>query len=974
MCRIMSDRHWMEYQRGGPYTAPRCSGECFSPIPKPASQYEDISNDPTVFQTDSLPRKGNSDEIDFRYMTSVSNGHLATLVYSPTVYLNGLYNGPTGWSHRARIPSTQALTANISGHPDAKRLYALDVKRGVFEETLTTPTSRVILRLYAHQYYTRLLVSEVTVHRMGDNSDTITVTLANHPGEPSTDINFQPEVDISGEFQNCLSECHYQTGVTLVTESNTTDPRSVHIYNTMVQESVALPAAVTNKTWVFLSSIDMFDEYAKGTFKKALDLLKDDINALYTSHVEAWSKRWARGHIEIDGDTYLSKRIYGSFYYLLSFLPAFDPYIKNNQFYGLSPGGLANGANWTDYQGHVFWDMETWMYPTMLMFHPELAKDMLSYRTYAMGPAYERAAEGGYEGLRFPWESALTGVEQTPDICVPCRENQLHITGDIGLAARQYVTVTRDVDWLQREKGFQMLRDMANFWVTRPTYDKERDTYSINGVMPPDEHAQSINNSAYTNVGAKLSVYFARYAACLAGENATGVVPDSWVDVIDRLFVPFNEEKQYHPEFEGFEDWTDERGVKQADTILLGYPQMWPMTSEVRRNDLVTYEKVTNPLGPAMTWGMFAIGWLELGDEHTAHELFHRSYSPYVREPFKIWTEARSGIGAVNFITGMGGFLQALFFGYGGTRIFTEHMEFDPRVPPGNKALKFIGTNYLGNSLDIEIYTKKVIVITREASTEYPLILRVTGTGAEHWLRQGKEIVIGRVPFSIRTHKVTDCLLPKDEVLRGKNCPHIIARSAWKADNEYATQPTSAAADYVVVDHTAWGMCTDLATCTRAIKHIQDWHQKIGYPDIAYNFLIGEDGRLYEGRGWDVVPGNATDRSQESLSIGLVGVFRCKPANVRIQETLQRLIKCGVELGKINTDYHLVGGTGVEGDMPTVPLAVHCQLRTWKHWVRYILEALGEIFIGRTSGVTIRRGTTVVTCLVMMPRPPFPEG
>lgn len=76
------------------------------------------------------------------------------------------------------------------------------------------------------------------------------------------------------------------------------------------------------------------------------------------------------------------------------------------------------------------------------------------------------------------------------------------------------------------------------------------------GVMPPDEHAQSINNSVYTNVGAKLSVHFARYAACLAGMNATEEVPDDWLEVADKLYLPFNSEGQYHPEFEGFEEWT----------------------------------------------------------------------------------------------------------------------------------------------------------------------------------------------------------------------------------------------------------------------------------------------------------------------------------------------------------------------------------------------------------------------------------
>jgi len=49
---------------------------------------------------------------------------------------------------------------------------------------------------------------------------------------------------------------------------------------------------------------------------------------------------------------------------------------------------------------------------------------------------------------RFPWESAATGVEVTPDCCPETRKYQLHITGDISFAARQYLAATNDINWL----------------------------------------------------------------------------------------------------------------------------------------------------------------------------------------------------------------------------------------------------------------------------------------------------------------------------------------------------------------------------------------------------------------------------------------------------------------------------------------------------------------------------------------------
>ncbi len=76
--------------------------------------------------------------------------------------------------------------------------------------------------------------------------------------------------------------------------------------------------------------------------------------------------------------------------------------------------------------------------------------------------------------------------------------------------------------------------------------------------------------------------------------------------------------------------------IKQADVVLLGFPLMWPMTDQVRQNDLLAYEPLTRIDGPAMTWSMHSIGFLELGDFAKAQQLFQRSYETYVRPPFNV--------------------------------------------------------------------------------------------------------------------------------------------------------------------------------------------------------------------------------------------------------------------------------------------------------------------------------------------------
>lgn len=121
--------------------------------------------------------------------------------------------------------------------------------------------------------------------------------------------------------------------------------------------------------------------------------------------------------------------------------------------------------------------------------------------------------------------------------------------------------------------------------------------FRIEDVLPPDEDAEKkVNNSVYTNIVASLSIHYATYAACLA---KTKPLNESWVTKARCMHIPFDEKRRIHPEYEGYKD----NVIKQADVVLLGFPLMWPMDAEIRKNDLLFYEKKTRITGPAMTWG-----------------------------------------------------------------------------------------------------------------------------------------------------------------------------------------------------------------------------------------------------------------------------------------------------------------------------------------------------------------------------------
>ena len=297
-------------------------------------------------------------------------------------------------------------------------------------------------------------------------------------------------------------------------------------------------------------------------------------------------------------------------------------------------------------------------------------------------------------GSMFPWESALTGVEVCPGEVYG--KNQNHNSGDIAFAVKQYWMATGDVDWMLKY-GIELVFGTAKFWASRVEFDKAKNHYIINDVMPPDEYQYPVNNSVYTNVVAKINLEFATYL----GQRFGKPTPSKWQEIASKMFIPYDEKLRYHPEFEGFDITSKSAYVKQADVILTGFPLMYQMEDDVRENDLRMYAKITDPDGPAMTHSMFTIGWLELGDEAQAEKEFKKNFDQ-VQDPFKIWTEVRHGRGESNFITAAGGYLQSIIFGYGGLRLRETELSFHLHNLPGDKLLTLDGVKYMGNSLRFE--------------------------------------------------------------------------------------------------------------------------------------------------------------------------------------------------------------------------------------------------------------------------------
>ncbi len=362
-------------------------------------------------------------------------------------------------------------------------------------------------------------------------------------------------------------------------------------------------------------------------------------------HQKAWDDLW-KSDITINGDEQAQQDVHSMMYHLYSFTregTAFSP----------SPMGLSG----LGYNGHVFWDTELWMFPAVLVLHPELAKSMIEYRYQRLDAARRNAFSKGYKGAMFPWESADSGVEETP-VWALSGPFEHHITACVAIAAWNYYSVTQDKNWLL-EKGWPILSATADFWTSRVERNGPGH-YDINNVVAADEWAENVDNNAFTNAAAKANLQYATEAA-----KVLGFVPNSdWINVANNISILKMENgvTKEHASYNG-------EGIKQADVNLLSYPLKEITDPKQIRKDLEYYEtRVPDEGTPAMTQAVFTTLYARLGDADKAYQWFRDAYLPNIKPPFRVIAETKGGTNPY-FATGAGGVLQSVMMGFGGLEI-----------------------------------------------------------------------------------------------------------------------------------------------------------------------------------------------------------------------------------------------------------------------------------------------------------------
>jgi len=389
---------------------------------------------------------------------------------------------------------------------------------------------------------------------------------------------------------------------------------------------------------------------------------------LISFHNKAWDELW-KSDIQVEGDDQSQQDIHSMLYHLYSF-------VREGTDMSPSPMGLSG----LGYNGHVFWDTELWMYPSILVLHPEMAKSLVEYRYQRLAAAKRNAFNHGYKGAMFPWESAASGVEETP-VWALSGPFEHHITACVGIAAWNYYCVTQDKEWL-KEKGWPVLKETADFWASRV----ERNgigKYDIKNVVAADEWAENVDNNAWTNAAAKAVLQNATEAAKLLGITAD---PD-WLNVANNIPIlkMDNGVTREHAAYNG-------EGIKQADVNLLAYPLKEVSNPVQIRKDLEYYEtRVPTQGTPAMTQAIFTLLYARLGEGEKAFHFFKDAYVPNLNPPLRVIAETKGGTNPY-FATGAGGIIQSILMGFGGLEITPKGIiQIKSALPKQWKSLTITG-------------------------------------------------------------------------------------------------------------------------------------------------------------------------------------------------------------------------------------------------------------------------------------------
>ena len=482
-----------------------------------------------------------------------------------------------------------------------------------------------------------------------------------------------------------------------------------------------------------------FQEAGREAVEEMRSLRRSEFQSLLDASAERWAERWAAMDVRIEGDDFSQLAIRFAEYHLNIMAPVHDDRCSIG----------AKGLSGEGYFGHAFWDNEIFIFPFFLYTFPEFAATLLRYRYNTLPGARRKAQRNGFAGAMYPWESAESGEEETPQYAgvnphtgLPYRiwtgDIELHITSDVAFCIWEYCRISGDTEFLERF-GCEIICSAAEFWSSRLEWKPERNRYEITDVIGPDEYKEHVDNNAFTNYFAHWTISRAvEYVRKYSGETAPfwreldkrfdfsgkcrkweeqlpliylpqprqdGVIPqdDTYLELRQIDLTPYKNQERVGLIYSHYspEEISKIQVSKQADLLVLFYLLEDQFSREVKIANWNYYEPRTVH-DSSLSLSTHCILACDTGRYDLAWKLFRQAAGIDLGPDMH---SSDYGIHAAS----LGGVWQCVVCGFGGVRMLNGALKINPSLPEKWKSLEFF-INWHGDRLQVLVERNRTTV------------------------------------------------------------------------------------------------------------------------------------------------------------------------------------------------------------------------------------------------------------------------
>ena len=658
---------------------------------------------------------------------------------APSCFVNGFYETwpikyPEDAFGLARVGQTiqpapsPTLEVTVDGHrlgvgqPLSER-QELDMRTGVLtrETTWGTPAGPVTVRAQRLVSFTRRgLVASVIEVTPGQPADIAVTPLLELPVVAASRKGLDPRTG------TVLSDPVYEmTGRQTTDDQLSLGVRTAHAGRELTcvvkaQSSVDQAAELTSLAWYEMGDYNTAVKVASQQLADAQALGWAGLVAEQTAWLDNF---WAVADVEVD-DPALQQAIRWSIFQTIQAAARAD-----------GQGVAAKGVTGSGYDGHYFWDMETYVLPFLTYTQPEAARSALGYRLATLPQAQIWARELSLKGALFPWRT-IDGREASAYF--PAGTAAYHIDADIAHAFAQYVTTTGDESILQ-DGGAELVIETARMWASRGFWGDDG-LFHLHYVTGPDEYSAMVDDNVYTNVMARANLRFAADVAVWVERLPDASVDEiaEWRRIADGMCVPFDEARGVHAQDAAFlrrERWDLASIPRENFPLLLHYHPLTIYRHQVLKQadvvlaqivcpgDFTEAEKLANfdfydPLttgDSTLSAVPQAIAAAEVGHLELALDYLERA-------AFVDLANSHGNTDAGVHVAVTAGVWNALVSGFGGLRdaSWGNHpvggLVLNPQLPPGWTRLKF-SLLYHGVRLGVEV-TPDGVTLTADGAIE----------------------------------------------------------------------------------------------------------------------------------------------------------------------------------------------------------------------------------------------------------------